>query len=228
VSEPDKSPEPQSGMKAVTAENFDFMAAVGGVRGLIEATAPSLLFIIVFTIRDSMREAIIAAVVTAVVLLGVRLIQRIDITPALGGLAGVLISAIWASRTGEPGDYFVWGLWTNGIYLALCVISIVITWPAIGVLVSILRGEDQSWRTNPDRTSLRRRYYVATWLWAGVFGLRLLVQLPLYLSDQVEALGIARLLMGPFLFGAALWVTWMLVRRPSETLRPDRSPDRSA
>lgn len=64
---------------------------------------------------------------------------------------------------------------------------------------------------------LMRRYAIATWLWIGMFALRLAVQLPLYLTEMVGWLGTARLVMGIPLFAVTLWVTWLLVRRdPSE------------
>jgi hypothetical protein len=53
---------------------------------------------------------------------------------------------------------------------------------------------------------------VATLLWVGLFGLRLLVQVPLYLSASIGALAAAKLVMGLPLYAAWLWVTWLLYR----------------
>ena len=53
----------------------------------------------------------------------------------------------------------------------------------------------------------------ASWLWAALFGLRLLVQLPLYLAGTVVVLGVVKTAMGLPLFGIGLWLTWLLVRR---------------
>lgn len=207
------------------------MAAVGGIRGIVEAILPSLLFIIVFPITGELMPPIIAAVSVAAAILAVRVLQRIDITPAMGGFLGVVVSAVWAWRSGEASSYFQLGLWTNLGYLVAFLVSILVTWPLIGVLVAFLRGEDQSWRTDPEQGILRRRYYVATWLWVGMFGMRLAVQGPLYVMNAVEALGIARLVMGPFLFALVAWLTWMLVRRPEERIvlgsdlaRSDKAP----
>ncbi len=65
-----------------------------------------------------------------------------------------------------------------------------------------------------------RAFVRATWLWAGLFGLRLLVQLPLYLAGAVVALGVAKTAMGLPLFGIGLWLTWLLVRRHRITPAP--------
>ncbi|QJW36934.1 DUF3159 domain-containing protein [Cellulosimicrobium protaetiae] len=75
----------------------------------------------------------------------------------------------------------------------------------------------RTWRT--DR-ALMRRYTAATWLWIGLFGARLAVQVPLYLDGDVGWLGTARLVMGIPLWALVLWLTWILVRRPHAAARP--------
>jgi hypothetical protein len=48
----------------------------------------------------------------------------------------------------------------------------------------------------------------------GLFGLRLGVQVPLYLAGEeaVQALATAKLVMGIPLYGLTLWLTWLLLR----------------
>lgn len=74
-----------------------------------------------------------------------------------------------------------------------------------------------SWRADRD---LLRRYTWATWLWVGLFGLRLAVQVPLYTHSEVGWLGTARLVMGIPLWALVLWLTWVLVRRPHREVSP--------
>jgi hypothetical protein len=45
-----------------------------------------------------------------------------------------------------------------------------------------------------------------------LFALRLVVQVPLYLSASISALAAAKLIMGLPLYAAWLWVTWLLYR----------------
>lgn len=217
-----------TGLSSVVGQEFSPLAAMGGIRGVIETVVPSLLFIIVFAITKELVLAIMVSLVTAGVLVVARLIQRIDITPALGGVLGIVISSVWAWRSGEASRYFELGLWTNAGYGLAFLISILATWPLLGVLVSYLRGHDQSWRTDPNLRGLKRRYYVATWLWVVLFAIRLAIQLPLYLADNVEALGIARLVMGPFLFALVAWFTWMLCRHDDAAqTQPETHDDQS-
>jgi hypothetical protein len=56
-------------------------------------------------------------------------------------------------------------------------------------------------------------YAQVTWLWVATFGVRLLVQLPLYLVGATIALGVARLVMGWPMFLLAMWLSYVLVRR---------------
>ncbi len=63
----------------------------------------------------------------------------------------------------------------------------------------------------------------ATWLWVAMFGLRLAVQVPLYLGASVGWLGTARLVMGVPLWALTLWVTWLLVRTPGSSPASDSS-----
>jgi hypothetical protein len=47
-------------------------------------------------------------------------------------------------------------------------------------------------------------------MWVGIFGLRLAIQVPLYLAGEVSALAIAKLVLGVPLYAAGLWVTWVM------------------
>ena len=61
---------------------------------------------------------------------------------------------------------------------------------------------------------LKRAYTIITALWIGVFSLRLLVQVPLYLTDQVGWLGTARLLMGIPFWALMIWISYLIIATP--------------
>ena len=220
---------PARGLRAVVAEEFSFAEAIGGVRGLVESTSPGLLFVVVFLATRELAPALIASLAAAAVAVVLRLAQHTPTTQAFSGVLGVGIGAIWAWRTGEAQNYFTWGLWVNAVWGLGTLVSILVRWPAVGVIVSLLRGADMSWRVGKDAMAvhLRRRYTWATWIWVGVFGARLAVQVPLWLQgeESVGWLGTARLAMGVPLFAVGLWVTWLLVgSRAARADRPDRPP----
>lgn len=224
---PADAAEPLRGLRAVTGDEFSFVDAIGGVRGLVESTLPGLVFVVVFVPSRELAPSLIAALGVALAAVVVRLVQRSPVTQAFSGVLGILIGVAWAWWSGRAQDFFAGGLLANIGYLLAMVVSIAVRWPAVGVVVALLRGEDHAWRTDPERAHERRRFVWATWVLAGVFALRLAVQVPLYLAgeDAVGALGTAKLVMGVPLFAVGLWITWLLVgSRAARADLPDRPP----
>jgi hypothetical protein len=234
-------PAQARGVNVLTQDEFSLASSVGGVRGVLEALAPGLVFVVVYLITFELTPTLVASLGVALLAVLVRLVQRTPVTQAFSGVAGVLIGVLWAWRSGDARDYFAFGLWTNGAYLAACLISVAVRWPLVGIVVEALRagfGTGQTTTESPfagfsrwrlDR-ALVRRYQIATVVWATLFAARLAVQLPLYLDDQTESigwLGTARLVMGVPLWALTMWLTWVLVRQPSAApaqTRPHPAP----
>lgn len=219
--------EPLRGLRAIAGEDFSFVDAVGGVRGLVESTLPGLVFVVVFVATRELVPSLVGSLVVALGAVVWRLLQRTPVTQALSGLLGIAVGVAWAWWSGRAQDFFAGGLLANVGYLVAMVVSIVVRWPAVGVVVGLVRGEDTAWRTDPARARERRRFVWATWVMAAVFALRLAVQVPLYLAGEsaVGALGTAKLAMGVPLFAVALWLTWLLVgSRAARADLPDPPP----
>lgn len=210
---PHERPASNAGMRQVLGEDFSVAQAVGGVRGLVEAIAPGVVFIVLYLITQDLTVPLIASLAVAGLATVVRLAQRTPVTQAVGGLLGVGVGVFMAWRSGQAEDFFLWGLLTNGAYAAGLLIALLARWPAVGVVVAALRGQSMGWRTDPARRVERQAYTAATWLWIGMFAARLVVQVPLYLAGEVALLGVARLVMGVPLWALTLWLTWLLVRR---------------
>lgn len=225
---------PLRGARALLGEEFSFVDAVGGVRGLIESVLPGTVFVVVYVASSQLVPTLVASLGVAVVAVLVRLVQRTPWTQAFSGVLGVGIGVLWAWRTGNAEDYFAWGLWVNLAWFVGALVSILVRWPVVGVVVSLLRGESMAWRGRgvddlaaaAGASELRRRYVWATWLFVALFGARLAVQVPLYFQgdDSVGWLGTAKLVMGVPLFALVLWLTWLLVRRPAAAAAPEDRP----
>lgn len=188
------------------------LAAIGGVRGIVEAVLPSLVFLLIFITTSDARIAAIIPGALALLLVVARLVQRETIVSALSGMLGVGIAVIITLITGRGVDFYLSGFIVNIVWGIGLLISIVVGWPAIGLLIGALRGDLKSWRRD------RKQRKVATWLtvlWLGLFVARLAVQLPMYLSEQVGALGTARIVMGIPLFAIVIVVTWITIQRSS-------------
>ena len=226
-SEPEATDGSRRGMQALLGDDFSFAEAVGGVRGVVESIAPGLVFVVAYLVTSSLTPALVASAAIAVVAVVARLVQRTPVTQAVSGLFGVAIAVVWAWQTGEAKDFYLWGILVNIAYALGTAVSVLVRWPVVGVLVSLLEGRTQmSWRTDPSLDHLRRRYVWATWLWAGLFALRLAVQVPLYVVGAVGALGTAKIAMGVPLFAVVLWLTWLLVASPAARAeRRDRRRD---
>jgi hypothetical protein len=184
--------------------------ATGGPLGMAETALPAVAFVVAYTASGSnTNTAAAVAVGLALALTIARLVRRESPRHALSGLFGVGFAAFIAARSGKAENFFLPGLLLNAACASALLISIAVRWPLVGVIVTQLDGEDNGWRADARRT---RAFRQATWLWAGLFSARLLVQLPLYLAGAVVALGVARTAMGLPVFALGLWLTWLLVR----------------
>jgi hypothetical protein len=89
------------------------LSAFGGKRGLIDTGIPSVLFLIIFNVRDDLKDALYASIAISLILTLIRLARRETVQHAFSGLIGVLISAWFANRTGNPSDVYLPKLLTN-------------------------------------------------------------------------------------------------------------------
>ncbi|UOQ58613.1 DUF3159 domain-containing protein [Leucobacter allii] len=186
------------------------LAAIGGWRGIAETVVPGLLFLILFIITQDARLSALIPGGLAVLLVLLRLVRREPLVSAISGMLGVGIAVLITLVTGRGVDYYLSGFVINAVYAVGILVSILVGWPLLGFVVGLLRGELTGWRRDPRA---RRTALLVTLLWLALFVARLAVQLPLYLADRVEALGIARLVMGTPLFALVIVLTWVIARR---------------
>jgi hypothetical protein len=167
-------------------------------------------FLVVYSFTLSLWWSVSAPVIISMGFILTRLIQRSPVQPAVVGFAGIAASAAVAILSGRPENNFVLGLWVNGVSVSVLLGSLIVGRPLIGVIAGLLTGDNQWHRDRAKRVMA----IVATGLWVVMFALRLAVQVPLYLAGEeaVQSLATARLVMGLPLYGATLWLTWLLLR----------------
>jgi Protein of unknown function (DUF3159) len=191
-------------------EREHLLHALGGRHGIADSSLPGLAFVIAYTASgQELDVAIWTAVGIGAVLFAVRIVRRETLQFALAGFVGVAIAAFVAKQTGRAEDFFLPGLLLNLAYGAAYLISIAVRWPLIGVIVGPLVGEGMEWRKDPE---LIRAYTRASWIWVGLFVVRLAVQLPLYFADELVALGVAKTAMGFPIFALAVWLSYLVLR----------------
>jgi hypothetical protein len=149
----------------------------------------------------------------ALVLAVVRLAQKSSLTHVLGAVFATGIAAFFALRSGRAEAAFLPGILTNAAYLVGTVFSILARWPAVGFLVGAgdpRAAEDPfGWRKDRGMVAVCSRL---TWVLVGVYAIRLLIMVPLYLAAEVAWLGVAKIALGWPLWVASIAIMgWMLV-----------------
>lgn len=183
---------------------------IGGRRGLLDSGLPTAVFVVVYLATGSeLMPSVWAALGAGVVVVIVRSVRREPLQQIFVGFCGVAISAFLAARTGRAEDFFLPGLLVNAVYGAAFAGSALVNRPLLGYAAGALTQDLTSWRDDP--ASLRAAG-AATWLWAAMFGLRLVVQVPLFLAGMVGALGVAKLVMGWPLYLFAAYLSYRILR----------------
>lgn len=184
---------------------------MGGVQGIADSSLPGLLFVAVYSLSGSDLQVAAIAAVGLGALIGVfRLIRGESAKYAAAGFIGVAIAGFFATRTGKAEDFFLPGLLFNAGYAIGYLVSIIVRWPLIGVFIGPLMGEGMAWHKDPSKIRL---FSQASWIWVLMFVARLAVQLPLYLTGSLLALGIAKTVMGLPLFALTIWLTYLTLKR---------------
>ncbi|MFD2081134.1 Protein of unknown function [Actinopolymorpha cephalotaxi] len=205
-----EAPERAEAPAGEDEDAFSLLRVFGGWNGLLDAGLPGLAFVATFTITgQQLRPALMVAIGVGVVFAAVRLVRRDPLQNVVGGFFGVAIAALIANATGKAADFYLPGLFINAAYAIGYLVANLVRWPLIGVVVGLAAGWGTAWRDDPV---LLRAFTRAGWLWSGFFLLKLAVQLPLYLADQVVALGVARVVMGWPLWLVLLWLTYVVVK----------------
>lgn len=198
------------------------LGAIGGWRGIAETIVPSLVFLTLYVFTQDARLSAIVPGVLAILLIAIRLVRREPLVSAISGMLGVGIAVVITLVTGRGVDYFLSGFVINAAYALALLLSILIGWPVLGFVIGLLRGDVLGWRKDPRA---RRIALIVTLLWLALFVARLAVQLPMYLAEQVEALGVARLVMGTPLFALVIVATWLIARTQRRSSSDDQSDE---
>lgn len=214
---------PHTGAAAVLAKDeFNLQEAIGGWRGLVEAMAPGIVFVLAYRLFGGYVWPAVAAVATILVMVLIRMVRREPVQHAFGGILGAAIGALWAWRAGDAREYFVPGYWMTAGLVAALLVSMAVRWPAVGIVVAIVRGWGSHWRAH--RPAMKA-FQIATAVYAAFQLVRLGIQLWLYDGGAAaDVLGTARLLLGVPYFVVSLAIIWLMVRRVELAPTPQDRP----
>lgn len=204
-----KAPQGPAWARSVDENEFSFSAAVGGTRGVLESVLPGLTFVALFVLTSDVWVTSLVSGGVALLALVLAAVQRTGLQQALTGFVGVAIGVVWALATGKGESFYTWGIITSAVFLTALVISILMRAPLVAVTLGLVRGYQGAWYLAPEHARLLSRCTLLTWLWAGMFAIRLAVELPLWFYGYVGALGVAKLVLGVPLFAVVAWLTWV-------------------
>jgi hypothetical protein len=194
----------------LAAYEASILGAFGGKRGLTETGLPSIVFIVVYTATTRLNPSLWSAVAVAAVLTVLRLAQKDKLQHALGGLLGVAVCAAFAKYTGQAKNFYLPGVLLNAGEAVVFTASALARWPIVGLFVGPITGEMTAWRGQPERL---RAFTVSTWLLAVMFMVRVAIEVPLYLANQITALGAAKVVLGYPLYLAVAFVCWRIIKK---------------
>jgi hypothetical protein len=184
---------------------------VGGIRGSVEAALPTVCFVITWTVTKRLPVSLIVAAGCVLVTLAARLVQRQTPKYALSSLLALGLAGFFALRSGKAQDAFLPGILYSCSMLAVSLLSVVTRWPMVGFVVGAAHPEDPlAWRRHAGVVRLCQRL---TLVMAGLYAVRAVIMLPLYLAGQVALLGVAKIVLGWPLYLAAMAAVGALLLR---------------
>ncbi len=166
---------------------------VGGIRGSLEASLPTIVFVLVWSTTHALRAALVAAALPVAIGLVVRLVQRQTPRFALSSLFALGIAAFFALRSGKAEDAFLPGILYSCALTAISLLSVITRWPMVGFVVGSTSADPVAWRAHPGVLLLCQRLTVVL---TGLYAVRVAVMLPLYLAGAVGWLGVAKIALG--------------------------------
>ncbi|HSR29076.1 MAG TPA: DUF3159 domain-containing protein [Anaerolineae bacterium] len=182
-----------------------------GRSNLIDSLLPPLFFVILNALWG-MRVAAWASLALAVIIGLYRLFRRQSLLYALGGVGGVGVAVLIVQLLGRAEGFFLPGIITGALTFVICLVSVIVRRPIVAYTSYIARRWPLDWYWH---SRVRPAYSDVTWLWAGFFGLRLLLEYSLFQKEAASQLAIAQILTGwpatiVLLIISYLYGTWRL------------------
>jgi intracellular septation protein A len=158
----------------------------------LDAILPPLIFVIVNSMFG-LTTAIIVALILSSTFGIVRLLRKQSGLYALFGTMGILLAGGFAYLADNATNYFLPGIVTNAFVLILSVITLFLDKPLAAYASHLTRGWKLDWFWRKD---VKPAYREVTIMWSIFFLVRTIIQVTLFLSNNVDALVWANTIMG--------------------------------
>jgi hypothetical protein len=206
--------------KIITSQHLSTFELIGGWRGVIDGVGPNILFVVVYLLTTNLVWAASSSLGVSALLVVSRRVAGRPVGAAVVGLVLVAVSGISALGSGDGRDFFLPDMIQTGIVGAIFLLSIAVGRPLLGAVLGPVVGGPH-WRTT---NILFRAYNVATALSVVLFAGRTMVKIPLYMADNVAALGVVDLVTGPPLALLTAYISLWVVRRAYASAGVDAEP----
>jgi hypothetical protein len=130
---------------------------LGGWRGMLDATLPTVAFIVANSV-GGLRTGIWAALGAALLVFLLRLVRRESVHQAVSGLFAVGIAVAIAAASGQARDFFVLGIVRNAGIGVVLLASILLRRPLVGVVAEFLAPSHLGTMAGHSVAGLRRRF----------------------------------------------------------------------
>jgi uncharacterized membrane protein len=186
----------------LTQKSLHLFAAVGGWRTVAEVIASRVVYLVAFLVTGDVGTSALIAVGAVLVFAVVRVCTDRKWWQAAGGLLMVGICASLASGTGQSVAFYLPSVLLPAGAGVVFLVSLLVRRPVIGLVLGASRDD--------------RRYQLCTVVFLAKFVINVAVLVPLYVSGQVVALGVASTLFGMPALAACGYLCWRILRTERE------------
>jgi hypothetical protein len=135
--QPPGLPADDGGGRAPVFDRHLVLDQLGGWRGMVDATLPTIAFIVANSL-GGLRVGIWSAVGVAVGVFLLRVVRRESVQQAFSGLFAVGIAVAIAAYSGQARDFYVIGIIRNAAIGLVLLGSVLVRWPLVGVIAEFL------------------------------------------------------------------------------------------
>jgi hypothetical protein len=219
------SEEPDGGHRPETVEELvrrRLAQQMGGARGSLEATVPTVVFVIAWTATHDFRLALGVSVGAVALLLLLRTLQGQSPKFVLSSVFALALAAFFVHRSGRAQDAYLPGILYSAALGSLTLLSVVVRWPLLGFAVGVAEDPEDPLAWHRDRGIVRVCQRL-TMVLVGLYVVRLAIMLPLYWAGDVAALSVAKIVLSWPLYLLGVTVMGVLLVRGHTPL--DRPPE---
>ncbi|HKL10630.1 MAG TPA: DUF3159 domain-containing protein [Clostridia bacterium] len=157
----------------------------------LDALIPPIVFIFVNSLYE-LKWASVLAIISAILIGIARVAFKQTWKYAFGGLIGVSIAAGFAYIAGNAANYYIPKIIGSFSFVVAASISLIIKKPLAAWVSHLSRGWDLKWFWRSD---VKPAYVEVTIFWTVFFGLKLFLQLVLFLRSDAAGLFLVNTLL---------------------------------